>query len=389
LAIFDLFVSYSSKDRPWAKKLSEDMRAKYPSLRIFWDRDSIPAGEPWRKELQNAIRNSKHLVVFWSDYANGSLEVGPEIEAFNAHRYLTPQLEGSERKGFFVPLEGNRGGGIGDYQGFDDFRNIYKAQPEDRGISGITVGRAQDDWERMIRMVGDAVSRADQAQEIIAAVAATKVAVVTDWLDKIHDKKLPGILLTLDQLLAGFGLQWAAVRDRYGSSALDWQPTGDRTIIELLEGVRVRVNAKLEAADRFRWRYVDLTTDEGLDLAPNLYRTTSVVIFDPVSLYDPWYCAAAMRRLDRYVLDKQSVILSLSPALKTDEDVYGTCLRDLSIPLFNDYFHPEIPPIGEFAARCAPEVQRVSQIERLVRNRIRDLRLAADQSASKATTRQQ
>jgi hypothetical protein len=358
LAIFDLFVSYSSKDRPWAKKLWEDMHAKYPSLRIFWDRDSIPAGEPFRKELKSAIRNSKHLVVFWSEYANASLEVGPEIEAFNAHRDLTPQLEGSERKGFYIPLEGNRGGDIRDYQGFDDFRNIYQAQPDDRGIGAVTGGIGHDDWERMIRMVGDAVSRADQAQEIIAAVAATTAAVVIDLLDKTHEKRAAGTRITLDQLLAGLGLLWTGVRDRYGLSALDWRPTGDRTIVELLEGVRVRVNAKLEPADRFRWRYVDLTTDEGLDFASSLHKMPSIVVFDPVSLYDP-FCIAAMQRLKHYVLERQSVILSLSPALKTDEDVYGTCVRDLSLPLFDDYFHPEIPPIGEFAARCAPEVQRV------------------------------
>jgi hypothetical protein len=385
LAIFDLFVSYSSKDRPWAKKLWEDLRAQYPSLRIFWDRDSILAGEAWRKELQSAIRNSKHLVVFWSEYANTSLEVGPEIEAFNAHRDLTPQLEGSDRKGFYIPLEGNRGGGIGDFQGFDDFRTIYNPQSEDRGIGGVADAKGQDDWVRMIRMVGDAVSQADQAQEVIAAVVATTVDPVVEVLDKIHGKRARGIPLTLDQFLAGFNLQWTDVRERYGPSALDWRPTGDRTIVELLEGVRVRVNAKLDPADHFRWRYVDLTTDEGLDLAPSLHKKASVVIFDPVSLYDQ-SCANAMRRLTRYVLEKHSVILSLSPALSRDEDVYATCVRDLSLPLFDDYFHPEIPPRGEFLARCAPEVQREAQIERLMRNRIRDLRSVADEAAGKATT---
>ena len=324
--------------------------------------------------------------MFWSEYANASFEVGPEIEAFNAHRDLTPQLEGNERKGFYVPLEANRGGGIGDYQGFDDFKTLYKPQQDDRGTIGLVSGQGQADWERMIRMIGDAVSRANQAQKVIAALAATTVDTVVELLDLTHEKRAPGTRITLDQLLAGFNLQWADVRDRYGPSALDWRPTGDRTIVELLEGVRVRVNANLrEAADHFQWQYVDLRTDEGLDLASSLHEKPSVVIFDPVSLYDP-YCAAAMRRLNRYVLEKQSVILPLSPNLKTDDDVYGTCLRDLSLPLFDDYFHPEIPPIREFAARCVPEVQRVVQIERLVRNRIRDLRLTRDEAAAKATT---
>ncbi len=385
LAIFDLFVSYSSKDRPWAEKLWRDLREKYHLQQIFWDRDSIPAGEAWRKELQSALRNSKHLVVFWSEYANASLEVGPEIEAFNAHRDLTPQLEGSQRKGFYIPLQGNRGGGIADYQGFDDFRPIYKPLAEDRGIAGVAAGKGQDDWERMVKMIFNAVSRADQAQEIIAAVAATTVETVVDLLDKSHGKKGYETPITLDQLLGEFGLKWTDVRDRYGPSALDWRPSGKRTIVELLEKVRVDVNSKLDATDGFRWKFLDLRTEQGREDAEKLHAEPSVVIFDPVSLYDP-FCANALRRLKRYVLKRQSVILSLSPALKTDEDVYGRCLRDLSLPVFDDYFYPEIPPIGEFAARWVPEVQRVAQIERLVRNRIRDLRFARDEAASKGTT---
>jgi hypothetical protein len=385
LAIFDLFVSYASPDRPWARKFFEDFRASYPSLRVFWDRESIPAGEAWRNELKSAIRSSKHLVVFWSNKANASLEVGPEIEAFNAHRDVAPQLEGSDRKGFYVPLEGERGGGIGDYQGFPDFKPIYQSQAEQRGIEALAAGAARESWERMIRMIGDAVSRADQAQRVIAAVAATMVDFVVEVLDKTRGKRPRGsISLTLDQFLAGFNLQWTDVRQRYGPSALDWRPTGDRTIVELLEGVRVRVNAKNKPDDHFQWKYVDMTTEEGVDVAENLHEQPAVVIFDPVSLYDE-ACANAMRRLTKYVRESQSVILSLSPALTRDDDIYALCVRDLSLPLFNDYFYPEIPPSGEFLARCA-EVHREAQMERLVRHRIRDLRFAANKTASKATT---
>src|SRR3954454_4480312 len=128
MPIFDLFISYKSEDRPWAKKAYEDLRARYPALQIFWDRESIPAGEAWRNELNSALRSTKHLMVFWSDYANTSQEIGPEIEKFNAYSDLTPQLEGSDRKGFYVPLQGHRGGGIDDYQGFPDFKTIYQPQ---------------------------------------------------------------------------------------------------------------------------------------------------------------------------------------------------------------------------------------------------------------------
>jgi len=385
LAIYDIFISYSSKDRPWAKKLYEDLHARYPSLHIFWDRDSIPAGESWRGELQSSLRNSKHMAMFWSSNAAASNEVSVEISDFNAYRGVTPLLEGSERRGFYIPLEGDRGGGVGDYQGFPDFKNIYKPVDANLGLDGLNATQGQQDWDRMIRMIGDAVSRADQAQKVTIVVAATEIDSVVGLLDHTHDKIRKLGEITLDAFLAGFRLQWADVRGRYGASALDWRPTGDRTIVELLEGVRVRVNAKLEEPDRFSWKFVDLTSGEGIDLVPKLHKQPSVVVLDPVSLYDPDF-SRAMQGLKRYVLERQSVILALSPNLRNDEDVYGKCLRELSVPLFDDYFIPEIPPIGEFAARWMPEVQLESQIDPLVRARIRDLRIARDLAAGKATT---
>jgi hypothetical protein len=388
MAIYDLFISYSSKDRPWAEKLYLNLKSKYPSLKIFWDRESIPAGQKWRDELLSCVRNSKHLVFLWSDNAKASPEVDPEIERFIACRDQTPELEGSQRKVFYVPLKGDRRGGVADFQGFDDFKTVYNSDDAGLGLSGLNSGQPLKNWERMIRMVGDAVSRADQAQEIIAAVAATNIDAVCDCMELTHSKKMPPCRITLDQFLSSFNLQWNDVKQRYGPSALDWQPVGNRTIVELLEEVRVRVNANLdETSDHFKWRYVDLTTEEGTELAENLHKHTSVVIFDPISLYDP-YCSAAMRLLNRYVLEKQSVIISLSPTLKSDEDFYASYVRGLCLPTFDDYFNPAIPPHGEFVARCAPEVQRVTQIDRLVRQRIRDLHLAASEAVSKATTGQ-
>ena len=87
MAIYDLFVSYSSKDRPWAQKLYDDLQAYDRRLQIFYDRESIPAGATWRQDLTNAIYNSKHLLFFWSKNADspnasGTKEVDPEIADF-------------------------------------------------------------------------------------------------------------------------------------------------------------------------------------------------------------------------------------------------------------------------------------------------------------------
>jgi hypothetical protein len=56
------------------------------------------------------------------------------------------------------------------------------------------------------------------------------------------------------------------------------------------------------------------------------------------------------------------------------------------VPLLEDYFEPTIPPLaGEFA-KCAFNVQRISDIERLIRNRIAWLDLAARKAEAKQTT---
>ena len=395
MAIYDLFVSYSSKDRPWAEKLYNDLHTSYPQLRIFFDRTSIMAGDAWRQDLKNAIRNSKHLLFFWSKNADtpnasGTKEVGPELESFLAHSDSMPELEGSARKVFYIPLEGERGGGVADFQGFPAFKDHYKPQAIDLGISNLAADPGREEWKRMVRMTGDAISVANSAKPVVAGIIATNVQELP-LLDMIHGKKKKPDGPTLDQFLAGFGLTWAGVRDRYGQDALDWRPQGEDTIVTLFEEVRVRVNAKLDPADRFQWKYVDLTTAE--DYAKNvrsIYEQPSVVLFDPISLYDS-ICAGALLDLEDYVGREESVMISLSPTVQIADDLQAMYLRSLST-ILEDYFQPKIPPGAVFFARCALDVQRTSQIDPLIRNRIRYPHLVqkrkAEREAAKETTGQ-
>ena len=170
---------------------------------------------------------------------------------------------------------------------------------------------------------------------------------------------------TLDEFLAGFRLTWQVVRDRYGRDALDWRPQGKDTILTLLEEVRARVNARLDADDRFRWKYVDLTTtqDYTQDIK-NIYEQPSVVLFDPISLYDDDLCVGVLRDLEKinYVGREEAVIISLSPNVEDVEDLQAMYLRSRS-NFLEDYLYPNIPPVSIFSARCALDVQRTSQID--------------------------
>jgi hypothetical protein len=391
VAIYDLFVSYSSRDRAWAEKLYHDIRVSFPQLRIFYDRDSIPAGAGWRQALLNAIGNSKHLLFFWSKNADtpnaaGVKEVDPEIERFLAHRDLTPQLEGSDRTIFYVPLEGARGGGVADSQGFPAFQAFYSPQAADLGTSSLASGDGLREWNRMIVKVGDAVADSSKDEKVIAGVVATNVDLL-QVIDLRHDKRKKPDGPTLDQFLACFGLTWADVRTRYGRDALDWCPRDEDTIVTLLEDIRVRVNAGLDPDDRFQWTYVDLTDPANYRKnVRRVYEQPSVVVIDPVSLFDD-YCAGVLRDLEDYVVKEESVIVSLSPSVLSADDVQAMYFKSV-VGILDDYLQPKIPPGAIFAARCALDVRRTSQIDPLIRNRLRYPHVLARVKAARETAKE-
>src|SRR5262249_35106661 len=101
----DLFISYSSHDRPWADRLYAELKASYPTLDIFLDHESIPANANWRQVLIATAVVTKNLVVLWSEKAKESNEVGPEIQAFEQSKLNTPLADGLPRTLFYIPLQ--------------------------------------------------------------------------------------------------------------------------------------------------------------------------------------------------------------------------------------------------------------------------------------------
>lgn len=64
--LFDLFISYSHKNRDHVRYFIETLRQKHPSLRLFFDSDSIPKGGQWLREISRCIDKSKKVLVFLS-----------------------------------------------------------------------------------------------------------------------------------------------------------------------------------------------------------------------------------------------------------------------------------------------------------------------------------
>ena len=154
----DLFISYSSHDRPWADRLYAELKAAYPSLDVFLDHQSIPPGGDWRQILVDTARTTCNLVVLWSDNAKTSNEVGPVIEAFDQNRQISPTVDGLARTLFYVPLEGDYGPQKAK-QSFVKFRELYDAAPVDRGTSKLDSAQVNPVLHECVRWIGDPIAR--------------------------------------------------------------------------------------------------------------------------------------------------------------------------------------------------------------------------------------
>lgn len=63
---FDFFVSYSHKNKEHVRYFIDSLRQKYPSLRVFYDSDSIPKGGQWLREISRCIDRSRKVLIFLS-----------------------------------------------------------------------------------------------------------------------------------------------------------------------------------------------------------------------------------------------------------------------------------------------------------------------------------
>jgi hypothetical protein len=73
----DIFVSYANEDRERAARLADLLQAQ--GWRVWWDR-RIPAGRTWRSVLEDALEQSRCMLVLWSEHSLASPWVAEEAE---------------------------------------------------------------------------------------------------------------------------------------------------------------------------------------------------------------------------------------------------------------------------------------------------------------------
>lgn len=82
---YDTFVSYKSEERERVRPYVQQLGSS--GLKVWWD-EMIPQGANYGREIDNALKASRSVVVFWSPLAIDSDEVYAEAEYGNRIRSL-------------------------------------------------------------------------------------------------------------------------------------------------------------------------------------------------------------------------------------------------------------------------------------------------------------
>lgn len=86
-----VFISYSSRDRDRVAELVSVL--KQQGYSIWWDDDLTPGGD-WDMEIQQALEQSRTVVVVWSEHAMQSREVRAEATyALNENKLLPLRID--------------------------------------------------------------------------------------------------------------------------------------------------------------------------------------------------------------------------------------------------------------------------------------------------------
>lgn len=131
----DIFISYSSKNRPSAQRLAEALSAQGWS--VWWDRE-IQTGQVYHQVIEQALHAAKAVVVLWSAESVSSEWVKNEAAVAAERGVMLPaNLDGTR-----LPLE-FRARQTADLQGWDGEASHEGFAALCRGLSRLLQGGAE------------------------------------------------------------------------------------------------------------------------------------------------------------------------------------------------------------------------------------------------------
>lgn len=345
----DVFISYSRADVEWARQADRAIRRLSAGYRTFFDVDALRAGDDWERRIQEALESSRHLVVLWSDQARQSDWVTRELWTFMST--AKPTIN-ADRRVVVVNLQG-----------------VSKATKGFQQISRADVQRAYPvvgnlppaAWQSIEREIEEGL---DAARRPLAVPLVVLTATLGD-LQRLSDERRAW-------MLEDFKLVPADLLARYRATREEWHPFGGADPIALiLEQLRDEVNAAL-GHYRLDWRQPDETfwTDivAARDFVNKEFKTgeLAVVVIDPVAMYNPEIYQRLMLFHDCLANEKITIV-ALPPFAPPHELVnLRRALFSRTLPYFDDYFQPRVPPVRKVLAQCGWNVMDREDVRRLL-----------------------
>jgi TIR domain len=353
---YDIFISYSSADKPWAERLFDSLSAK--GISCFFDRERLEAGLPWEPQLAQAVEHSRHLVALWSNKAQDSAWVRRELGKFEAIVDPTGsgQLQVNRRFIFFL-LEGQNPA----YAGMQMITGLKEADAYSHPMENLDQGVWRDSVER----VETAISADDNALRVPLAILSMRKSDIAG-IDPDEPNEFGP---SLNELLNDFGI--GTIKDLeqyYGDERTDWRPYGSpNNIWHVLDMLKDEINLATHGP-KFRWEPIDNEFWTNIETAKRekdrLLTSLSLIVIDPISLFDSRvYNRLVM--LSQCFESENALIMVLTP-FTTPQHIVN--LRGLiekrGYPFFEHFFEPPIPI--ESYASCGVNIGDDRDFKRLL-----------------------
>jgi hypothetical protein len=341
---YDVFISYSSDDRPWAKQLADDLEKR--NLSVFFDRTGLEVGKPWEGQLDTSIDLAQHLIVLWSKKAEQSDYVAYERTYFHLKsRESESNPDGSKRKELIILLEDPMPKVHNSKQMIPDLKeaNAYAKGLEalDAELWGKVLGRI----ERTVRDNSGAL------RVLVAVLASNKESMSMLDLDKKYR-----FIGALNSVLPQMGIHSKEeLLEFYGSEPAAWRPFGDRmTIMSVLDNLRNAVRDATDGKVEIDWEPIGRNFwSDDLEVAKleaaRLFKELSVVIIDPISLIDE-AVSSVLDLIEGCFVNTRSAVMILTPFKMLEASASLRRLVEARANSFATLFYqPPVPPSSAFA----------------------------------------
>lgn len=345
---YEVFISYSSADRPWATKVHDGLAAR--GVQAFFDRTELREGQDWEPQLRDAVIGSRHLLCLWSAKIQQTSWVHRELAMHTVRAAGASPADGSL---LMLPLDGHPNYNVSLQEFVDEpLQAAYRD-----GIGTLDDGA----WNDLLDRIAKVVRRVKDAISVPLAV----LTLTQDQAQALGPAEREDVCNRL-------GIAPQALCDRYGATRRDWRPFGsDLTIGNVLRDVRQSINAQLKGGRTMGW---DLPDDRfWTDMAQAkafvgrmVQARIGAIVIDPVALSQPRVLGRvalfdACKRVD-------TIAIMVLPPFAASEQVtrFRAWVEEFGTATVQPYFEPPLDPDDVVLARCGLGVDHIDEIRRHV-----------------------